>query len=295
MQQPWTEIAAQISHFTGAPFTVQTTVPLGGGCINQAYRIEGNGQRFFVKLNSPECLSIFEAEAAGLQEIRNSRTLRAPAPICWSGNTSAAWLVLEYVEMHGGSGSGASALGEGLAAMHHVSSGEFGWTCNNTIGATSQINARSSNWIDFWRKHRLGYQLQLAKANGYSGRLQTQGEHLMEELDCFFPDGQPAVSLLHGDLWSGNYNFDETGQPVIFDPAVYYGDRETDIAMTELFGGFPGSFYAAYRAVYPLDAGYATRKTLYNLYHILNHLNLFGRGYLSQAEQMIGRLLAEIR
>ena len=117
----------------------------------------------------------------------------------------------------------------------------------------------------------------------------------MGELDCFFPDGQPTVSLLHGDLWSGNYNFDETGQPVIFDPAVYYGDRETDIAMTELFGGFPGSFYAAYRAVYPLDAGYATRKTLYNLYHILNHLNLFGRGYLSQAEQMMGSLLAEIR
>jgi fructosamine-3-kinase len=117
----------------------------------------------------------------------------------------------------------------------------------------------------------------------------------MEELDCFFPDEQPAVSLLHGDLWSGNYNFDETGQPVIFDPAVYYGDRETDIAMTELFGGFPGSFYAAYRSAYPLDADYATRKTLYNLYHILNHLNLFGRGYLSQAEQMIGRLLAEIR
>lgn len=237
---------------------------------------------------------MFEAEAAGLQEIRNSRTLRAPAPICWSGNTSEAWLVLEYVEMRGESGSGA-ALGEGLAAMHHVSSGEFGWTCNNTIGATPQINARSSNWIDFWRKHRLGYQLQLAKANGYSGRLQTQGERLMGQLDCFFPDGQPAVSLLHGDLWSGNYNFDETGQPVIFDPAVYYGDRETDIAMTELFGGFPGSFYAAYRSAYPLDADYATRKTLYNLYHILNHLNLFGRGYLSQAEQMMGRLLAEIR
>ena len=294
MQWSWTEIAAQISHSTGAPFTVQTTVPLGGGCINQAYRVEGNGQRFFVKLNSPECLSMFEAEAAGLQEIRNSRTLHAPAPICWGGNTSEAWLVLEYVEMHGGSGSGA-ALGEGLAAMHHVSSGKFGWTCNNTIGATPQINARSSSWIDFWRKHRLGYQLQLAKANGYSGRLQTQGERLMGQLDCFFPDGQPRVSFLHGDLWSGNYNFDETGQPVIFDPAVYYGDRETDIAMTELFGGFPGSFYAAYRSAYPLDADYATRKTLYNLYHILNHLNLFGRGYLNQAEQMMGKLLAEIR
>ncbi|SEA45331.1 fructosamine kinase family protein [Nitrosospira multiformis] len=293
--QSWTEIAAQISHSTGTPFTIQTASPMGGGCISQAYRIEGNGQRFFVKLNNPECLSMFEAEAAGLQEIRNSRSLRAPAPVCWSGNTSIAWLVLEYVEMHAGSKEGAHALGEGLATMHRVSSGEFGWTCNNTIGATPQINAPSSSWTDFWRKHRLGYQLQLAKANGYSGRLQTQGERLMGELDRFFPDGHPVVSLLHGDLWSGNYNFDETGQPVIFDPAVYYGDRETDIAMTELFGGFPASFYAAYRSAYPLDPGYATRKTLYNLYHILNHLNLFGGGYLSQAEQMMGRLLAEIR
>jgi protein-ribulosamine 3-kinase len=295
LMQSWTEIAAQISRSTGTPFTVQTTFPLGGGCINQAHRIEGNGRRFFVKLNNPECLSMFEAEAAGLREIRNSRTLRTPAPICLGRNTSVAWLVLEYVEMRSGSSSGASALGEGLAAMHRVSSGEFGWTSNNTIGTTPQINERSSNWIDFWRKHRLGYQLQLAKANGYLGRLQTQGERLMGELDCFFPDGQPAASLLHGDLWSGNYDFDETEQPVIFDPAVYYGDRETDIAMTELFGGFPGNFYAAYRSAYPLDAGYAIRKTLYNLYHILNHLNLFGRGYLNQAEQMIGRLVAEIR
>jgi fructosamine-3-kinase len=100
---------------------------------------------------------------------------------------------------------------------------------------------------------------------------------------------------LHGDLWSGNYSFDASGQPVVFDPAIYYGDRETDIAMTELFGGFPAAFYAAYREAYPLDPGYSVRKTLYNLYHILNHLNLFGGGYRRQAEQMMSRLLAEIR
>jgi fructosamine-3-kinase len=292
---PWTEIAEQISGTTGMPFTVERTSSIGGGCINQAHQIDGNGRRFFVKLNNAVSLPMFEAEAAGLQEIHESRTLRVPVPVCWGNNSSTAWLVLEYLEIGRGSRSSAAALGSGLAAMHQVSSREFGWTRNNTIGSTQQINERSTDWIEFWRKYRIGYQLQLARANGYSGRLQSQGERLIEQLDAFFPGTQPAASLLHGDLWSGNYSFDDTGEPVVFDPAVYYGDRETDIAMTELFGGFPDAFYTAYRDAYPLDPGYTTRKTLYNLYHILNHLNLFGSGYLSQAEQMIGQLLAEIR
>ena len=292
---PWTEIAEQISGTTGMPFTAEITSSIGGGCINQAHKIEGNGRRFFVKLNNAVSLSMFEAEAAGLQEIHESRTLRVPVPVCWGNNSSTAWLVLEYLEIGRGSRSSAAALGSGLAAMHQVSSREFGWTRNNTIGATQQINERSTDWIEFWRKYRIGYQLQLAMAHGYSGRLQSQGERLIEQLDAFFPGTQPAASLLHGDLWSGNYSFDDSGEPVVFDPAVYYGDRETDIAMTELFGGFPDAFYTAYRDAYPLDPGYTTRKTLYNLYHILNHLNLFGSGYLRQAEQMIGQLLAEIR
>ncbi|SOD39784.1 fructosamine kinase family protein [Nitrosovibrio sp. Nv4] len=294
---PWTEIGAQITSSTGIPFAVGKISSVGGGCINQAYRIEDNGRRFFVKLNNADCLSMFEAEAAGLQEIHSSRTLRVPVPVCWGKNSSTAWLVLEYLEIGKGSRSSAATLGSGLAAMHHFSSEKYGWTRDNTIGATPQINISSSNWIEFWRKYRLGYQLRLAAVNGHSGhsgRLQTQGERLMEQLDCFFPGSQPVASLLHGDLWSGNYSFDEAAQPVVFDPAVYYGDRETDVAMTELFGGFPDVFYAAYRDAYPLDPGYATRKTLYNLYHILNHLNLFGAGYLRQAEQMIDRLLAEV-
>jgi len=125
--------------------------------------------------------------------------------------------------------------------------------------------------------------------------LLRRGEALQATLTHFFTDHRPTPSLLHGDLWSGNYAFDAQGRPVIFDPAVYFGDRETDLAMTELFGGFPAAFYAAYNAAWPLDAGYATRKTLYNLYHILNHFNLFGGGYLSQAQGMIDRLLSECR
>jgi protein-ribulosamine 3-kinase len=133
----------------------------------------------------------------------------------------------------------------------------------------------------------------LAGKNGYRGGLQRSGEKLMEKISVFFVSYRPPPSLLHGDLWAGNAGFDATGDPVIFDPAVYYGDREADLAMTELFGGFPADFYAAYREANPLDAGYAARQTLYNLYHVLNHLNLFGGGYLGQAERMIGRLLAD--
>ena len=292
---PWSDIAAQISASTGIPFAVKRISAVGGGCINESYRIDSNGQCFFVKLNGADNLSMFEAEAAGLQEIHNSRTLRVPVPVCWGKNEASAWLVLEYLEMGSAGRSGAVSLGQGLAAMHRFSSGRFGWVRDNTIGTTPQVNKLSSDWIQFWREHRLGYQLRLAQANGYTGKLQTWGERLLAELAVFFPGTAPVPSLLHGDLWSGNYAFDSAGQPLLFDPAIYYGDRETDLAMTELFGGFPASFYAAYREAYPLDPGYTTRKTLYNLYHILNHLNLFGGGYLDQAEQMMGRLQAEIR
>lgn len=289
----WADIAAQISASTGSAFVVGRTSSIGGGCINETHRIEGNGRRFFVKLNNADSLTMFEAEAAGLQEIHKSRTLCVPLPVCWGKNRSNAWLVLEYLEIENSFSGNAAALGSGLAAMHRFSSEKFGWTRDNTIGATPQINTSSSRWIHFWREYRFGYQLRLAHANGYTGKLQTLGEQLIVQLDCFFPGPEPAASLLHGDLWSGNYSFDRAGRPVLFDPAVYYGDRETDIAMTELFGGFSTAFYAAYREAYPLDPGYATRKTLYNLYHVLNHLNLFGGGYLHQAEQMMNRLLAQ--
>lgn len=290
----WSEIAAEIASTTQSTFNVSQVTAISGGCINEAYCIADDNYRFFVKLNSADQLSMFEAEAAGLNEINHSRTLRVPRPICWGKNDRRAWLVLEYLDMQHSSKNNAAALGSGLAAMHRFFGQQFGWQRNNTIGATPQINSLSSSWVQFWRTNRLGYQLQLAKSNGYTGKLQKMGERLMDELDAFFTDVTPSASLLHGDLWSGNYSFDATGQPVLFDPAVYYGDRETDIAMTELFGGFPTAFYAAYQEAYPLDSGYEMRKTLYNLYHILNHLNLFGGSYLRQAEQMANKLLVDV-
>lgn len=290
----WSDIAIQISASINTLFDVEKISSISGGYINQAYCIEDSKHSFFVKLNTTKSLHMFEVEATGLQEIKNSHSLRVPTPICSGRNDTNSWLVLEYIEMDHVTKNGSAALGTGLAEMHRISFEKFGWIQNNTIGSTPQINNFSLDWIQFWRKHRLGYQLQLAKANGYTGRLLKQGEYLMAELEAFFPETPQIASLLHGDLWSGNYSYDLAERPVLYDPAIYYGDRETDLAMTELFGGFSTTFYAAYSEAYPLDPGYKTRKILYNLYHILNHLNLFGVSYLNQAEDMMEKLLTEI-
>jgi fructosamine-3-kinase len=179
--------------------------------------------------------------------------------------------------------------------MHRQAQPYFGWRRDNTIGSTLQLNSSSDDWLTFWREQRLGFQLKLAANNGYGGSLQAKGERLCSDMAVFFEHYSPHPSLLHGDLWAGNAAVDKQGRPVVFDPACYYGDREADLAMTELFGGFSPDFYSAYQAEWPLDHGYSLRKTFYNLYHSLNHLNLFGGGYLRQAESMMAQLLAEIR
>ncbi|WJW76873.1 fructosamine kinase family protein [Thiohalobacter sp. IOR34] len=291
----WGRIVAAIEAQTGIRVRAEERSGIGGGCINQAFRLEGGGQAFFVKLNAASRLDMFEAEAAGLEAILASDSLRAPRPLASGVAGDSAFLVLEHLDFGGGRAGAAARLGEGLAAMHRQQAARFGWSRDNTIGATPQPNAWLDDWLGFWRERRLGFQLELAARGGHGGALQRLGERLLADLDVFFSDHRPAPSLLHGDLWSGNYSYLASGEPVIFDPAVYYGDREAELAMTELFGGFEADFYAAYAAAWPLDAGYAVRKRLYNLYHILNHLNMFGGGYLGQAQQLIEGLLAEIR
>lgn len=290
---PAAAIASAVSRATGQDFSVERDRPLGGGCINAAHVIDGCGQRYFVKLNDVRLADMFAAEAAGLEEIAHSASVRVPQPITSGKAAGQAFLVLEYLDM-GGRSSGAR-LGRQLAAMHRHTAAQFGWTRDNAIGATPQPNPWTDNWIEFLRTHRLGHQLKLARQNGHDGSLQRKGESLLARLDAFFSSHRPAPSLLHGDLWGGNAATLTSGEPVIFDPAVYYGDREADLAMTELFGGFGADFYAAYREAWPLDEGYPVRRTLYNLYHILNHANLFGGGYAAQAENMLDRLVAEIR
>lgn len=289
----WQTIAAQISAATGEEFVPRQHHSVGGGCINAACRLEDGNRRYFVKLNDAPLLDMFEAEAEGLREIARTNTVSVPQPVALGTAGAQAFLVLEYLEL-GGRG-GADALGHELAAMHRCSAERYGWHRDNTIGSTPQSNRYCDDWVRFWQEQRLGAQLELAAHNGYRGSLQQKGQDLLRRIPALFTDYSPGPSLLHGDLWSGNWAVSGDGQPVIFDPAVYFGDRETDLAMTELFGGFGPAFYAAYNEAWPLDAGYPVRKLLYNLYHILNHLNLFGGGYGSQAESMMGRLLAEIR
>jgi len=318
-------LSAVIHDATHRPFEVRATTPVGGGSINEAYRLEGtDGARYFLKLNDAQHLPMFIAEAAGLDAIAATNTLRVPQPVAHGSANAYSFLVLEYLGLS--SRGDARLFGEQLAALHRftsdranvnsraaeeVNSGhsrpgcyatpchgrtakQFGFARDNFIGTTPQPNGWKDNWMDFWREQRLGFQLHLAAQNGYGGQLQSLGEKLLDALPAFFAGCLPQPALLHGDLWSGNHAFLSDGMPAIFDPATYYGDRECDLAMTELFGGYPADFYAAYRAAWPLDAGYAIRKELYNLYHVLNHANLFGGGYAMQAEQMMKRLLAEI-
>lgn len=287
----WQAIIQHIESATGQPFKLIKAQPLSGGDINAAYRLQAENLSFFVKLNSPNRLSMFEAEAAGLKALAQVQSVRVPGLIACGQTSGHAFLVLEYIALNSLNTNSAQLLGQQLARQHLIEQPYFGWHRDNTIGSTVQVNGQYHDWIKFWQEQRLGYQLKLAAAKGYGGSLQALGEKLCTNLELLFSGYQPQPALLHGDLWGGNAAADDRGNPVIYDPACYFGDRETDLAMTELFGGFGSAFYQAYQAVYPLDTGYARRKTLYNLYHILNHLNLFGRSYLHQAENMMNKLL----
>ncbi|MBE9078835.1 fructosamine kinase family protein [Romeria aff. gracilis LEGE 07310] len=285
----WERIAEQISQTTGQPFEMRDRRTIGGGSINQAYAVGDRDRTFFVKLNQATRLDMFEAEQAGLQEIYASQTIRVPQPLCCGTAGDTAYIVMEWLPLGRGNDSAWAQMGERLAAMHRVTHPQgFGWHRANTIGETPQQNTWSESWLQFYRQQRLEYQFELARRRG--GRF-PQAKQLLAHLPNLLAGHDPAPALVHGDLWSGNAAVAENGEPVIVDPATYYGDREVDLAMTELFGRFSNAFYQAYEAAYPLDPGYARRKTLYNLYHILNHFNQFGGSYQSQANGMIERLL----
>lgn len=284
-------INAAIAGATGQAFGPVRTTSVPGGDVSAAYMLDDGKRRFFVKCQPADRIALFEAEADGLAAL--GQYLRVHAVVARGVSDDTAFLVLEAFEL--APRGDAAALGRALARLHAVPQAGFGWPRDNWIGTTPQCNAPANDWIAFWRDCRLGRQLALAAENGYGGSLTRDGERLLTDLAAFFPGHAPAPSLLHGDLWGGNHAYLADGSPVLFDPAVYLGDREADLAMTELFGGFAPDFHAAYRETLPLDAGYRTRRALYNLYHVLNHANLFGGGYAAQAGRMTAALLAEIR
>lgn len=288
-------IAREIAALTGATCASEPEQRVAGGSINACYRWPSAGGALFVKIAARASLAAFAAEAAGLAELSAARTLRVPQ-VRASGHTdTAAFLALEWIEAGAPDRECERRLGAGLAALHAVTAERFGWERDNTIGRTPQENGWMADWAGFFRERRLRPQLELAAQNGFAGTLADRGERLLESLPALLSGHTPRASLLHGDLWGGNWLASTAGDPVIFDPAVYFGDRETDVAMTRLFGGFGSSFYRAYQAAAPLPAGAELRGELYNLYHVLNHANLFAGGYPRQARTIIDRLLAQLR
>jgi fructosamine-3-kinase len=290
-------LGAAIADATQEPFEATGISPVGGGCIHTALRLDGDGpsgkKTYFAKVNDAEHAAMFASEAEGLAALADSRAISVPRVVAQGRDDDHAWLVLEWLELSPLDAASAKALGGALAALHRVKRDRFGWGRDNFIGASPQVNGWSDDWIAFWRDRRLHAQLRLAAHNRLPSKMIDRGERLVADCAAFFRTYSPRPSLLHGDLWGGNAAA-ARGVPCVFDPAVYVGDREADVAMTMLFGGFPPAMLAAYRDELPLDDGFTVRRDFYNLYHVLNHANLFGGGYVSQAAQSIERLLAEI-
>jgi fructosamine-3-kinase len=306
-------VARRIAEATGEPAEVSRATPVGGGCIHHARLLElADGRRFFLKAPPLRISSgagaappdLFEREAEGLAALAAAGAIRVPRSPLPGGGGEGVPLFLVMEAIAGGvPGPGfQERFGRRFARLHRVTAedgdsgdggrGRFGFDHDNYLGSTPQPNGWSDDWVDFFRRRRLGHQLDLARRNGLSDpELERLGDRLLDRLEEWLEvPGEPPC-LLHGDLWGGNYLADEAGEPVLIDPAAYRGHREADLAMTRLFGGFDRGFYAAYEEEWPLPPGSAERTAIYQLYHLLNHLNLFGRSYRDRCVGILRRLV----
>jgi fructosamine-3-kinase len=263
----------------------------------EAWSLAAARNRFFVKVATGRHADMLACEADGLAALSATQAIRVPAVSGCGRDSDLAWLALEWLDMGGAANS--SALARALAALHRAVTprgprGErFGWHRDNWIGGTPQHNAWNDDWCAFFGERRLAPQFALAASNGHA-LLEEHGARLLAALPSLLSGYESRPALVHGDLWSGNAATLTGGEPVVFDPAVYVGDREVDLAMTALFGGFDEAFYRAYDAAFPLPDGHALRRDLYNLYHLVNHVNLFGADYLARTERTLARLLAVV-
>ena len=262
---------------------------MGGGSINDAWRLETDAGRFFLKTNSADSFpSMFEAEADGLQRLREAGPLRVPEVIAHGEDHDDSFLLLEWVESGTRKPGFWAGFGRGLAQLHRHTQKHFGLERDNYIGSLVQRNTAASDWPSFFIHQRLEPQLKMARdRKRVEAGMAFRFERLFHQLDKLFPAEPPA--LLHGDLWTGNFLCDSNSRPVLIDPAVYYGHREMDMAMTRLFGGFDVDLYAAYHAEWPLEQRWEERVDLCNLYPLLVHVNLFGGGYVAQVEAVLKR------
>lgn len=285
----WNNVEQAISCAINDEFYISEKTLVTGGDINTAFKLSSSSRHFFIKLNEKDFVRHFEAEAYSLNQINLQSPFKCPMPICYGESLNNSFLVLEMLDFVHGTNHQWYQLGQTLADMHKQTvHGKFGWEEDNYIGTNIQPNTWSSNWSMFFAEQRIGWQLQLL--NEKSIRL-GDIEHIIKRCHDGLEKHQVMPCLIHGDLWQGNVGFTRNG-PTIFDPASYYGDREADIAMTELFGHFPSAFYQGYQEHYPLPEHYEQRKLIYNLYHILNHTNLFGGVYIEQAKALLQRILS---
>lgn len=276
----------QDAGWSAGPFRGLETV---AGGVHDAHRIRFERGDIFLKTNRLENAVMLADEAEGLRRLRATGTVLMPKPLLHGVAGDTAWLAMRWLDLYPAMTEAQQRLGRMLANLHRVEADRYGWAGDNHIGLVRQTNAWSEDWCEFFAERRLGFQLRLLERRGTFDWVR-RGFELVDALPRLLGGHRPAPSLLHGDLWNGNMAMRGDGEPVIYDPAVHYGDRECDIAMTELFGGFSPAFYSAYEEEWPLDDGYTERRPLYQLYHVLNHANMFGGGYAQQAARMIEAL-----
>lgn len=281
------ELKYWLAAIIGTP--VISARPLSGGDISEAWLLETARQRLFCKLNSgPEALSMFQAEKDGLEAISSKATIKTPEVLVCTKREEMAVLILEYIEPKEPDDGEMVAFGQLLAGLHNLEQAAFGWERDNFIGSLAQRNPWETDWPAFYARERLLPQLKLAFDSGLLNASDIPGETVIERVVgdlC----GNVRPSLVHGDLWGGNYLISSDGRAYLIDPAVYCAHSEVDLAMSRLFGGFPDSFYEGYTNVAPISPGSEERRDLYQLYYLLVHLNLFGRTYYSAVKPLLAR------
>ncbi len=287
-------LAELLEDVLGRGIDIVSIDPVGGGCIHDSRRIRTSDGSYFAKQAPMGERSLLETEAAGLREMAATGTIRVPEVVATGEVGPQYILILEWIDLSPLDSLAGEELGKQLARFHQSGGTDlFGWEMDNYIGSTPQENSPSPSWPDFYCECRLLPQIRLARENGFD---LPSVDPLLDSIASLFPSGTlPRPSPLHGDLWGGNAGKSSSGDPILFDPAFYYGDPEADIAFTRFFGGFPETFYRQYRECIPERPGWEIRQTLYNLYHVLNHLNLFGAGYQESANRMIQELNTAVK
>ncbi len=278
-----------ISSITGE--TIVKITAVGGGCINKTYRLTTKGSDFFMKCNDSERYpQMFELEAKGLALLKDTGQIKVPQVLHVGAVKGVAFLLMEFIESSRGSSRFWKRLGECLANIHRCTQELFGLTYDNYIGSLVQKNQLEQDWHYFFIQHRIKEQLAIYKRISDSSGLENRFGQLFELLPGLLPPSEKP-SLLHGDLWSGNFMVTKNEEPVLIDPAVYYGNREMDLALSRLFGGFDRKFYESYQSNFPLEPGFEERVDIYNLYPLMVHVNLFGGGYIHQVNSILDRYL----